>query len=41
MKKIGIIGGASAESTVDYYKYLTGGYVKKYGDIADLFEACL
>ena len=34
MKKIGIIGGASAESTVDYYKYLTGGYVKKYGDFA-------
>ena len=34
MKTIGIIGGASAESTVDYYKYITEEYVKKYGDFA-------
>lgn len=34
MKKIGIIGGASAESTIDYYKYITTEYIKKYGDYA-------
>jgi aspartate racemase len=34
MKKIGIIGGASAESTIDYYKCITTEYIKKYGDYA-------
>lgn len=32
MKRIGILGGASAESTVDYYRHLTRGYTRRFGD---------
>jgi aspartate racemase len=32
MKRIGILGGTSAESTVDYYRYLTREYTKRFGD---------
>lgn len=31
-KKIGILGGTTAESTVDYYRYLTHGYVQRFGN---------
>jgi aspartate racemase len=32
-KRIGLIGGTTPESTIDYYKYLTGKYAEKYGDL--------
>lgn len=32
MKSIGIIGGMSPESTIEYYKYIVHSYVNKYGD---------
>lgn len=32
MKKIGIIGGLSPESTVSYYLYITRAYVDRFGD---------
>jgi len=32
MKKIGIIGGLSPESTVSYYLYITRNYVTRFGD---------
>lgn len=32
MKTIGILGGATSESTLMYYKYITEGYIKKYND---------
>jgi aspartate racemase len=31
-KKIGMIGGLSPESTVDYYKYIFRTYVERFGD---------
>ena len=34
MKRIGIIGGLSAESTVDYYLTITREYVRRYGNFA-------
>jgi len=34
MKTIGIIGGMSPESTVEYYQYLTHTYTYRYGDHA-------
>jgi aspartate racemase len=33
-KRIGIIGGMSPESTVEYYQYITRTYVERYGDYA-------
>ena len=32
MKKIGILGGLSPESTVYYYQYITHEYTKRSGD---------
>ena len=32
MKKIGILGGLSPESTVTYYEYITREYAKRFGD---------
>jgi aspartate racemase len=32
MKRIGILGGTSPESTVEYYRYLTREYTKRFGD---------
>ncbi len=32
MKKIGIVGGLSPESTIYYYKYLTHSYTEQFGD---------
>lgn len=32
MKKIGIVGGLSPESTIYYYKYLTHRYTEEFGD---------
>lgn len=32
MKKIGILGGLSPESTITYYKYITREYYRRYGD---------
>lgn len=32
MKRIGILGGTSPESTVDYYRRLTRSYVERFGD---------
>ena len=32
-KRIGLIGGTTPESTVDYYKYITGKYAERYGDL--------
>lgn len=32
MKKIGIVGGLSPESTIYYYKYLTHRYTEQFGD---------
>jgi aspartate racemase len=32
MRRIGILGGASAESTVDYYRYVTREYTRRFGD---------
>jgi aspartate racemase len=32
MKKIGIIGGMSPESTIAYYQYITHTYTQRYGD---------
>ena len=34
MKRIGIFGGTSPESTVEYYRRLTRQYVERYGDHA-------
>ena len=31
-KKIGILGGMSPESTIEYYQYLTHTYTKRFGD---------
>src|SRR5512136_2646602 len=31
-RKIGIIGGMSPESTIEYYRYLTRTYQQRYGD---------
>jgi aspartate racemase len=31
-KKIGILGGMSPESTIEYYQYLTRTYTKRFGD---------
>jgi aspartate racemase len=31
-KRIGIIGGMSPESTVEYYQYITRAYTRRYGD---------
>lgn len=31
-KRIGIIGGMSPESTIEYYRYITRSYVERYGD---------
>lgn len=31
-KKIGILGGMSPESTIDYYKYITRTYTERFGD---------
>ena len=31
-KKIGILGGMSPESTVEYYQYLTRAYTERFGD---------
>lgn len=31
-KKIGILGGMSPESTVEYYQYITRTYTERYGD---------
>lgn len=31
-KRIGILGGMSPESTVEYYQYITRTYTKRYGD---------
>jgi aspartate racemase len=33
-KRIGILGGMSPESTVEYYRYITRTYVERYGDYA-------
>ena len=33
-KRIGILGGMSPESTVEYYRYITRTYVERYGDHA-------
>jgi aspartate racemase len=33
-KRIGIIGGMSPESTVEYYQYITRTYVERYGNYA-------
>ena len=32
MKRIGILGGTSAESTADYYLHLTREYTRRFGD---------
>ena len=32
MKRIGILGGASPESTVSYYRYITREYTRRFGD---------
>jgi aspartate racemase len=32
MKRIGILGGASPESTVSYYRYITREYIRRFGD---------
>ncbi|UCE39625.1 MAG: amino acid racemase [Thermoplasmata archaeon] len=32
IKKIGIVGGLSPESTIYYYKYITQSYTKQFGD---------
>ena len=32
MKTIGILGGMSPESTVEYYQYITREYTRRYGD---------
>jgi aspartate racemase len=32
MKKIGIIGGMSPESTIAYYQYITHSYTQRFGD---------
>ena len=32
MKRIGILGGTSPESTVEYYRHLTRAYTKRFGD---------
>ena len=34
MRRIGILGGCSPESTVEYYRHLTRGYVERFGDHA-------
>ena len=34
MKKIGIIGGLSAESSIEYYKILIEGYNKRIGGLS-------
>ena len=31
-KRIGILGGMSPESTVEYYQYITRAYTKRFGD---------
>ncbi|MBL7199953.1 MAG: aspartate/glutamate racemase family protein [Anaerolineae bacterium] len=31
-KRIGILGGMSPESTVEYYRYITRAYTQRYGD---------
>ncbi|MBN1315107.1 MAG: amino acid racemase, partial [Anaerolineales bacterium] len=31
-KRIGIIGGTTAESTIEYYRYMTRGYFQRFGD---------
>ena len=31
-KRIGILGGMSPESTIEYYQYLTRAYTQRYGD---------
>jgi aspartate racemase len=31
-KRIGILGGMSPESTVEYYQYITRAYIERYGD---------
>ena len=33
-KKIGILGGMSPESTVEYYQYITRAYTERFGDYA-------
>jgi aspartate racemase len=33
-KRIGIIGGMSPESTIEYYRYITRTYTERYGDYA-------
>ena len=34
MRRIGILGGCSPESTVEYYRHLTRGYAERFGDHA-------
>ena len=31
-KKIGILGGMSPESTIEYYQYITRAYTERFGD---------
>jgi len=31
-KKIGILGGMSPESTIEYYQYITHTYTQRFGD---------
>ena len=33
-KRIGILGGMSPESTIEYYRYITRTYTRRYGDYA-------
>jgi aspartate racemase len=33
-KRIGIIGGMSPESTIEYYQYITHSYTRRFGDHA-------
>ncbi|MBN1642152.1 MAG: aspartate/glutamate racemase family protein [Anaerolineae bacterium] len=33
-KRIGILGGMSPESTIEYYRYITRRYTERYGDYA-------
>jgi aspartate racemase len=33
-KRIGILGGMSPESTIEYYQYITRGYTARFGDYA-------
>ena len=33
-KRIGILGGMSPESTIEYYQYITRSYTSRFGDYA-------